>query len=93
MHRCLWNGGFNYYVVHFDRSFDGMAEHRWQSMTRVMAWLIPLRGMLCEAWSAGQFGRYQSREDDISVDKIDQAIKSRWFWLFCTRAVLLSIYW
>lgn len=49
-------------------------------MTKTMAWLIPLRGVLREAWNVKLLGRYESKEGDVHVDNIGKAITSRWFW-------------
>ena len=40
--------------------------------------------MLTDAWSPQLFGRYESKETDLSVDKITAAIRSKWFWAFLT---------
>ena len=48
--RCLKGGGYNDYVVHFDKTFDAPTDNRWTSLTFAVKWLLPLQMMLTDAW-------------------------------------------
>ena len=92
IHRCLRLPGYTAYVPHFEKTFVRHRPHRWGSLMEVLDWMMPLRDMLTTAWDPQRFGandrgRQQQRDGDgaggpCDVDRVTEAIRSPWFWVF-----------